>query len=209
MAARKWLILTALEMEAKAIKAEFGNEVDLRVIGIRGKRFELNGLDQYQKIVLAGLGGALDPSLEIGDIVLSTPSPGTPGEGWGEGLRIREGKIYGSTKVIASPEEKRQLFNQTGCLAVDMESPIVEAAGFPFLHLRTISDTAADALPPDIGDWVDDVGNPKISRVAGELALHPGQIPAMIRLGKNSKLAARNLSRAVSQLIKASTIPGT
>jgi adenosylhomocysteine nucleosidase len=204
---RNWLILTALAMEAKAIAAEFGTAPhDLQIIGIRASRLDRNALAQYQKILLAGLAGALDPTLNIGDIVAFPPSPGIPGEGWGEGLTVRPGKIHATDHVISSPEEKQTLFRQTGCLAVDMESDIVSQAAaeanLPFIHIRAISDTAADALPPNLSAWIDDLGNPRLPRLATDLALHPNQIPAMIRLGKNSRLAVRNLARAVRQIVQ-------
>jgi hypothetical protein len=68
--------------------------------------------------------------------------------------------------------------------------------------MRAISDGAEDSLPPRMTSWIDDVGRPKPGRLTVDLALHPGQIPAMIRLGRNSRLALRNLATAIGKIIR-------
>jgi hypothetical protein len=50
--------------------------------------------------------------------------------------------------------------------------------------------------------WVDDVGKPRAGRVAAGLALHPGEIPAMIRLGRNSKVALKSMARMVKRIVE-------
>jgi hypothetical protein len=221
---RKWLILTALEMEAQAISSELGGraafsdapvplavpDVSLHLIGIKAVRIRPELFRQFDVILLAGLGGALDPTLSIGDIVIDTtdpniPSPGTPGEGQGEGLPFRHGKILTSDHMISTIAEKALRFRETGCIAVDMEAAIVrphsQSAGVPLLHIRAISDTAADALSERMTDWINDVGVPRMAQVTADLAFHPHLIPAMIRIGNNSRIAARRLAQAVHQIL--------
>jgi len=62
-------------MEAKAITAELGEamasqQVSVHVIGIRAKRLNRDLLVGSNGIILAGLAGALDPALAVGDIVV-------------------------------------------------------------------------------------------------------------------------------------------
>jgi adenosylhomocysteine nucleosidase len=199
-----WLILTALAMEAKAIAAELGlprDGVQLHSIGVKARHVDREKVSQSDGILLAGLAGALDPTLCIGDLILDAPIAGP----W-QDLPIRRGKIYSSDRIIATVAEKRSLFESTRCAAVDMEGKIVreiaDAAKVPMIHLRAISDTAADALPGNLSGWIDDFGNPRLPRVMTDLALHPQQIPAMIRLGKNSRLAVQKLAKAVRQIIE-------
>jgi len=65
----KWLILTALAMEAKAITAACP-QATVRVIGIRASRFDDSMLAGATGIILAGLAGGLDPQLKAGDVVI-------------------------------------------------------------------------------------------------------------------------------------------
>jgi len=72
------------------------------------------------------------------------------------------------------------------------------------LHVRAISDTADEAVPDRMMDWIDDAGRlraPKLKLLA-DLTLHPRQIPAMIRLGKNSRLALRRMTKAVGVILQ-------
>jgi hypothetical protein len=51
-------------------------------------------------------------------------------------------------------------------------------------------------------NWINETGRPRPARIAANLALHPSQIPAMIRLGKNSHLALRNLTQALRRIVQ-------
>jgi hypothetical protein len=46
------------------------------------------------------------------------------------------------------------------------------------------------------------MGKPHPARIAAKLALHPAQIPAMIRLGKHSRLALANLAVALRRIVQ-------
>jgi adenosylhomocysteine nucleosidase len=196
-----WLILTALAMEAKAITAELGNNASstIQIIGIKAGRIKPIPAGQFIGIILAGLAGGLNPDLSAGEVIIEG-SPQPP---------FRSGRIHTSDHLVTTSEEKQRLFNETGCDAVDMEGTIVrkfaESAGLSLIHIRAISDSAHEAVPERMMSWIDDVGQPQTSRIAADLALHPGQIPAMIRLGKNSRIALRNLSQALSQIVQSRT----
>jgi hypothetical protein len=98
------------------------------------------------------------------------------------------------------------LFVETGCAAVDMEGAIVrrlaESAGLPMLHIRAISDSAAEALPERMVNWIDDLGEPQFPRIAADMLRYPSQISTMMRLGKNSRLALNKLVPAVGQIVQ-------
>ncbi len=203
---RKWLILTALSMEAKAIAGEIGwkpgdVDVSIAVIGIRGGRFDRSGLSGFDGVILAGLAGGLDPMLRIGDVVCEGPAE----KPW-EDLPLRRGKIYTADHLVATAIEKERLFRETGCLAVDMEGEIVraaaESAGVPFLHIRGISDSAGQSVPERLVNWVDDVGQARAGRVTADLIAHPLLIPSMIRLGKQSRFAVRRVAEAVRGVVQ-------
>jgi purine-nucleoside phosphorylase len=191
-------------MEAKAITAELGEamasqRISVRVIGIRAKKLRRDLLVGTSGIILAGLAGALDPALAIGDIVVDSASPPLP--------RFPRGKFYSADHLAVTVAEKQRLFRDTGCVAVEMESAIVraltESMHLPMLHVRAISDAADQTLPPRMMKWIDDVGKPRLAELLADLAVHPRQIPAMIRLGKNSRLALRRLTQAVGVILGA------
>jgi hypothetical protein len=192
-------------MEAKAITAELGEamasqQVSLHVIGIRAKKLSRDLLAGSSGIILAGLAGALDPALAVGDVIVDSASPPLPL------CHFPRGKFYATDHLAATPAEKQRLFRETGCAAVDMESDIVraltESMGLPMLHLRAISDAADQTLPPRMMDWIDNIGRLRAPKLLADLALHPHQIPAMIRLGKNSRLALRRLTQAVGVILQ-------
>jgi hypothetical protein len=196
----KWLILTALTMEAKAISSAIpalADDTELCVVGIGAKKLTPEICCRCTGgIILAGLAGGLDPTLRVGDVVVDQPDSGP----WPR-LPFRHGRIHTSEHLVTTSAEKSELFRQTGCLAVDMESAVVrrfaESAGLPMLTIRAISDCADDALPERLLGWVDDFGRPRPGRVSLDLAGHPLQIPALIRLGRRSNRAARQMAQAV------------
>jgi adenosylhomocysteine nucleosidase len=196
----KWLILTALTMEAKAISSAIPalpDDTELCVVGIGAKKLTTEHCSRCTGgIILAGLAGGLDPALRVGDVVVDQPQSGP----WPI-LPFRHGRVHTSEHLITTSTEKSELFRQTGCLVVDMESAIVrrfaETSGLPLLTIRAISDSADDALPERLLGWVDEFGRPRLGRVSRDLAGHPLQIPALIRLGRRSHRAARQMAYAV------------
>src|SRR5207249_1339343 len=63
----KLVIFCAVEFEAKALRNRL--DCDIRTIGIRATRLPAE-LASASVIVMAGLAGALDPSLKVGDVVI-------------------------------------------------------------------------------------------------------------------------------------------
>jgi uridine phosphorylase len=175
-----------MDMEARSIaRALAGSRVafDLEVIGIRASRLPRDlGRRGASCIIMAGLGGALDPALKIGDVVL-------------------DDVIHTSERLITTAAEKAALFLKTGCRAVDMENAIVraaaEAAGILFIGIRAISDTADQAVDPSVMNLVDEVGRPRPLAVAKLLLLRPGMIGELGRLRADSEKALESLGTAV------------
>jgi len=205
-----------MRMEAKAIAAALGHPrhdglsplsmemggaaVDLHTIGIRGVRLPLPSLAESSILILAGLGGAIDPSLRIGDVVVHAPAGLVPDE-----LPWRRGPICSAHQLISTPADKAGLFATTGALAVDMESDVVRKAAaeqdVPCIAIRTISDTADEAIDPAVMSFVDDLGRPRLGAVASGLLRRPGLLRDLSHLAKNSKLASQRLGEAVRQLL--------
>ena len=108
-------------------------------------------------------------------------------------------------RPICSVNEKRRFHEQSGALAVDMESGAIVAAaseaGRQALVVRAVSDDADTELPTRVGRWTDPSGRTRFATLLGDLLRQPRlikQLPPMAR-GYNAALAC--LSRAVPALL--------
>lgn len=208
------LILTAVTLEAKAIadalemacpKPGKSSKAERNGISITLALTGVSALDLPNEpaalVLMAGLAGALDPSLAVGDIVVddwpaSLPVP--PG--------VRRGPIYTDHQIAATPEEKAALFAQTQSLAVDMENAAVRdwarRQGTQFGAIRAISDRADQTLDPAVLRLIDVWGRPKPMAIAQTLLRRAKLIPHLIRLGRDSKAAAERLGQSIRGVIE-------
>ena len=171
---------------------------------------------------LAGFGtaGALAPELKPGDLVLaeevseagkkyaaSAELTTTARERLSRnGITVQTGTLACAAEPVATVEAKRELFGQTGAIAVDMESAgVLDAArrnGLPAFVLRVIIDAAHVALPDIVLQRVDEFGEADTPGLAFDLARSPGQIPAVIRLACAARRAGRTMRQAAIPLLR-------
>jgi len=207
------LILTALISEAQPIAKALAlprrtpthwadARIHLHAVGIRAGHFAPALVPPAVcGIILAGLAGALDPTLAAGAVILdsaSAPMPAKP--------PCRVGSIYCSQELLTTPQAKAALAAQTGALAVEMEAGAIRAfaatRGLPFMHIRAISDTAAEPLNPAVLTLVDDRGRVQPWALAGTLLRNPLLIPTLCHLGRNTARATANLARVVAAITR-------
>jgi nucleoside phosphorylase len=157
-------------------------------------------------VISSGLGGALNPALQIGDIVIDQ---GTTSDAFVAALmasvpEMRSGAVTGSVAAIATPADKAALYVRTTADVVDMESHIAaEVAarhGVPFIALRVVSDTAYDAIPSAALRGMLPGGGVAPFQVLGELARHPDQLPALLKTALNAARAMRVLGSVYRRL---------
>jgi adenosylhomocysteine nucleosidase len=164
-----------------------------------------------------GMAGGLDPSLAAGAILLPDEVTGIDGAtfvtapGWRSRLgaavaahhRVVHGKLLTSARAIGSVAEKAMLFNTTGAAAVDMESSgiaeVARAHAVPFIAVRVIVDSAADALPRAVTAAADSAGHLQIWRLIGALACAPSDLAPVLRLARRYRAANRSLA-AIAKL---------
>jgi adenosylhomocysteine nucleosidase len=163
----------------------------------------------------AGFAGALKPSLKIGDVLAARAV-----QVLGKGKKLEcsrnlfmaayenqaiEAKMFLTTDhLVGTSEEKQKL--SPFAEAADMESFATLSAarkkGVSCVVVRVISDRFDEDVPAGIDTTVDAFGRVNVRRVAKHLVTHPLAIPALIRLGRQSKTAAEALAHFLEAFIK-------
>lgn len=192
--------------------------VVLTGVGPAGARREAANAfrDEFDSInlcVSSGLAGALRPEYRIGQVLAATavvseslrPNAATQTLA-SSGALLSFAQDCGASKVtrflsadhvVSTAQEKEFLASRAD--AVEMESfEVLSAAadsGIPAIAIRSVSDLAAEDLPLDVSQVLNDRGAVSIPRVLGQVARRPQSIPGLMRLGKHSRAASRALAR--------------
>jgi adenosylhomocysteine nucleosidase len=195
MPRRSVIICVAIQLEADAVSRALQTVPDVsarvQIVGIGGgnipERFDPA---EVSLVISAGLAGALDPNLKCGDVIE-------------DDTRTR---IHTADRVVATVEQKAELFRTTGAAAVDMETGgiarVAKESGVRFVAIRAISDSALDAIDPAILGLVDAMGKPRLRNIAAVLLRRPRLIPELLRLRSASKLALRNLGKYLATYLQ-------
>ena len=201
---------------ASLLLADMAAEVDVVCAGASAERAAALSRELIaagcQGLLSFGIAGALAPDLDGGDLVVAHGLRDAEGKdhtadaAWRSALtaqmdenflHYREGSILGSARPLMNAADKADAFAESGCLAVDMESAAmaVEAvkSGLPFLAVRAIADRAGDDLPTLVENAVRPDGRPAVGRVLAALLKRPGDLPATLRLARQSELALARL----------------
>jgi hopanoid-associated phosphorylase len=164
-------------------------------------------LEGATAIISIGLGGALDPALSVGDIVIGSEVLRPRGHwvtdpAWTLRLVLalpgaKRGAIYGSDDMVLHALDKAKLRARGGAMLADMESHvaarIAAAKKLPFVAVRVVSDTAGLSLPDAVRAGIRPDGGMNLPDVLAALARHPGQLPALMRVGRDADQAFKVL----------------
>ena len=162
-------------------------------------------------VVIAGLAGALSGALQPGDLVIpERVIDSVTGRIYERAASIKKtGRLVTVDRVVTRPTDKASLRDRFEAAAADMESAAIaavcESQGIPWLCVRAISDSASQRLPARIDRLVDDEGTPLLGRAIGHAITHPMDIPALIRLGRQTRLATETLAESLPGLITQAT----
>ncbi len=205
------------------ILAAVGMTREARLVRSQGVRAVAGGgrsdlLEQRMKaalegaaaIVSFGIGGALDPSLAVGDIVVGSEVLRTRGRwetdpAWAARLiarlpAARLAPVHGAEDMVLHTLDKAKLRAKGGAALVDMESHIAaklaKARGLPLAVIRVVSDTAGFSLPSAVRAGLKPDGGVNLLGVLAALAAHPGQLPALMRTGRDADAAFKALAAA-------------
>jgi adenosylhomocysteine nucleosidase len=214
------LCTTGLEVEAKiarraGLPAVVGGGDHRRTIAVVEE-----AASHAECLVSFGIAGGLAPSLKPGDIVLSTEVIDAD-RIWLSSDRLRpriselarqlgasEGPVLGAQAILATTADKRRAWQQTGAIAVDIESVAVARAaaalGIPFVVLRAIADPASRDLPPAARLPLRADGKPMLGQVLASLMRRPQQLPTLLSVAREARRALQALvgpARALNRML--------
>jgi nucleoside phosphorylase len=105
---------------------------------------------------------------------------------------------------VADHAEKQRLAATYQAALVEMEAAAIarlaQMRGIPFYCIKGISDGFSDNLP-DFNHFISTSGQFQLGHFIVHVLLRPGYWPSLIRMGENSRKAARNLAASVLDLI--------
>jgi adenosylhomocysteine nucleosidase len=209
-------IVTGMASEAQIFGAEVltvsaGGDADATRRGIAA--LIARGAD---RLVSFGIAGALDPSLQPGDLIIGSAVRTQDGERqpvdqkWLVQLSAqlpgaRVADVVGSAGIAATATQKAMLHRDTGAACVDQESHWVadsaHANQIPFIVVRAIADRAGDNLPAAVLIGLDSSGNPRTGAVIRALLRNPTQLPGLIRVAFQTRTALNSLLRGRAALL--------
>jgi hypothetical protein len=174
--------------------------IHLYVIGVGAVRVPPLDGRALSGIIMAGLAGALDPALSVGDVLIDQES------NWKlDNLPYPLGRFETATEVVGSVAAKADLFQRTGAAAVEMENDTIRKLaadmGIPFLGIRAISDSATQAVDPAILRFVDPFGSVRLGALVGGVVRRPSVVAELRRLSRSSAVALAALGDAAMRVI--------
>jgi adenosylhomocysteine nucleosidase len=204
------LVCFALESEAKPFRKLVRDRPEVRVFvtGMAQRNTEraIQGAlaaIQPALVFTCGVAGALDPALRIGDVLFATENETLAAKLRSAGAQ--RGNIICESCVVITREQKSTLRERTGADAVEMESAFIQAVcgthNIPCATVRAISDSANDDLPMDFNAVWNEKEEISPLKLAWAIAKAPQKIPALMRLGRDSKFAAQQLARVLARVI--------
>jgi adenosylhomocysteine nucleosidase len=209
---RTLLVCFAVKEEARPFQKLLRGRKDVRVLvtgmGAGNAKSSIHkALDQdLPEIVFScGFAGALDPDLPIGTVVFEAPTTRPEWTAPLLALGARAASFICAERVAITAAEKSALRRQSGCDAVEMESKAISAVcaerGVDCITLRVISDAAQEDLPLDFNSLMTPGKSLSFARLVLAVLKAPHKIPALIRLGRNSATAARQLASVLNAIV--------
>jgi adenosylhomocysteine nucleosidase len=172
-------------------------------------------------VLSAGFAGALQESLQVGDVLLATEVVDPEGHCWpttwpgelppGEWRPpLHRGRLLTMPRLVSRPEDKQTLGRRHQAAVVDMESAVVarlcSARGIPFGCVRVVSDDWRTPLSPRL---VSLLTGAKVSwwRLLAALVRDPRLGGELWQLARHTRQAAEQLGLALGELLTL-TLPG-
>jgi adenosylhomocysteine nucleosidase len=205
------LVCFAVKEEAIFFRPWAGSQADVQLLitGMGRENAEQAFLQTLsgglpRLVLTCGFAGGLDPDLKSGDVVYETDDSAELEQALTRS-GARAGRFHCADLVAVTAASKQELRRQTGAAGVEMESgairTIARKKGIPSATLRVILDTAGEDLPLDFNRLMTPDMRMDPVKLGLSLARAPGKIPGLIRFGKQTRMAARALSRVLEQVL--------
>jgi adenosylhomocysteine nucleosidase len=175
-------------------------------------------------LISAGFCGGIATKLRVGDVAVSTGlcivaegvvqhvsvEVAAAGRNFvarqsAAGARVFASLFAGTPSIMAKREIASLLPPGAPCPVVEMESAAIAIVavenGIPFMGIRTVSDPADEELGFSLEEFTDSHLRIRPHRVALTLLRKPWILPQLVRLARNSRIAADRLSHAVTRLL--------
>lgn len=166
-------------------------------------------------VISFGVAGGLKPGLVAGDCIVASGVRAGEDDviatdpAWSRSLlaalpKAIHAEIAGADTVLMNPSHKREVHARTGAVAVDMESHIAAKVAFahrlPFAACRIVIDAAHRTLPPAAAVGLREDGTTDVAAVLRSIVREPHQLPDLIRIAFDARVAWRALHMARGQL---------
>ncbi len=162
------------------------------------------------RVVVVGITGAVDDETPIGTLVLPERVIDHASDREHEHHLLGPGETHGAlwTTDIITPAADLPALRARGVVALDMETAAValacEERGVPWTVFRAVSDRATDGTVDDeVFHLSHQDGTPDPMAVARYLVRHPGRIPGLVRMARDSRLAAGRAAGAAIAAVRA------
>jgi adenosylhomocysteine nucleosidase len=219
------LVLTAVDIEARALARDLGlaarsaawphfrgGVLEVACVGLRARELSVRAaaFRAPTVVVSAGACGALAPGLREGALVVPEIVLTADGERLVTdalpGL-ARAGTLATVADVAGTPEAKARLWLETAALAVDLESAVImrwaRDRGARAAVVRGVSDTAMQAVPPELAALVTADGRVSAGRAARAILARPAALGPALALRRGTAAALRTVATALGTLARA------
>lgn len=166
--------------------------------------------------ISSGFTGSLKSEHAVGDVLIAS-SVRRVSDGkdvWSDAALIQDAqsvpgakkveRFLSADKIADSADEKSELALSGD--AIEMESfavlSVAAERGIPAIAIRAISDRFDEGMPVDFSGSIDEKGRILKAKLALEIAGDPLRIPALIRLGRQSKIASEHLREFLENYIE-------
>jgi adenosylhomocysteine nucleosidase len=175
-------------------------------------------------LISFGIAGAVEQSLEIGDVVLiegvyhlkdGLPGKYLPLKGWteagiqsaGQVLKGLAATLYTGTAITTGGTQVPEaLLQGTRHPVLEMETmgiaQVAAEKGIPFRAVRAISDGPRAPIPFDLGEMMDENANLRIGKLLKEISLHPRMVGGLRTMMRNSRQGADHAAITLVELLR-------
>jgi adenosylhomocysteine nucleosidase len=137
------------------------------------------------------------------DSELRTPNSGLSKRLFAAGAK--PATFFCADHIATTAAEKKQLREETGADAVEMESEAIHTVcrerGIPCATVRVISDTATEDLPLDFNRLSKPDQSVDYAKLFLAVAKSPGKIGALMELQRKTRFAAEQLAAVLAKII--------